>query len=110
MRVGVLALQGAFIEHEQMLQHIGVEAFEIRQLKDFQQPIDRLIIPGGESTTLRKLLKDTGLFTPIRERILDIRSNDEYLSKVVRQGAEKARETAAKTLKDVREIMGIRKF
>ena len=61
MRVGVLALQGAFIEHEQMLQHIGVEAFEIRQLKDFQQPIDRLIIPGGESTTLRKLLKDTGL-------------------------------------------------
>ena len=71
MRVGVLALQGAFIEHEQMLQHIGVEAFEIRQLKDFQQPIDRLIIPGGESTTLRKLLKDTGLFTPIRERILD---------------------------------------
>lgn len=71
MRVGVLALQGAFIEHEQMLQHIGVEAFEIRQLKDFQQPIDRLIIPGGESTTLRKLLKDTGIFTPIRERILD---------------------------------------
>ncbi len=53
MRVGVLALQGAFIEHEQMLQHIGVEAFEIRQLKDFQHPIDRLIIPGGESTTLR---------------------------------------------------------
>lgn len=49
MRVGVLALQGAFIEHEQMLQHIGVEAFEIRQLKDFQQPIDRLIIPGGDS-------------------------------------------------------------
>ena len=47
---------------------------------------------------------------PIRERILDIRSNDEYLSKVVRQGAEKARETAAKTLRDVREIMGIRKF
>ncbi len=47
---------------------------------------------------------------PIRERILDIRSNDEYLSKVVRQGAERAKETAAKTLADVREIMGIRKF
>lgn len=47
---------------------------------------------------------------PIRERILDIRSNDEYLSKVVRQGAERTRAIAADTLRDVREIMGIRKF
>lgn len=47
---------------------------------------------------------------PIRERIMDIRSNDEYLSKVVRQGAERAREHAAKTLREVREIMGIRKI
>lgn len=47
---------------------------------------------------------------PIRERILDIRDNDEYLSKVVKQGAERARETASKTLKEVREIMGIRKI
>lgn len=47
---------------------------------------------------------------PIRERILDIRSNDEYLAKVVARGAEKARERAAKTLKEAREIMGIRKF
>lgn len=47
---------------------------------------------------------------PIRERILDIRSNDEYISKVVRQGAEKARAVASDTLKDVREIMGIHKF
>lgn len=47
---------------------------------------------------------------PIRERILDIRGNDEYLSKVVKQGAERARETAAKTLAEVREIMGIRKI
>lgn len=47
---------------------------------------------------------------PIRERILDIRDNDEYLSKVVRQGAERAREAASRTLADVREIMGIRKF
>ncbi len=48
--------------------------------------------------------------TPIREHILDIRNNDEYLSKVVRMGAEKARESASKTLADVREIMGIKKF
>lgn len=47
---------------------------------------------------------------PIRERILDIRQNDEYLSRVVRQGAERARETAAATLADVRHIMGIRCF
>ena len=47
---------------------------------------------------------------PIRERIIDIRSNDEYLSKIVRRGAEAARATAADTLADVREIMGIRKF
>ena len=47
---------------------------------------------------------------PIRERILDIRSNEEYISKVVRQGAERARAYAADTLRDVREIMGIRKF
>lgn len=47
---------------------------------------------------------------PIRERILDIRNDDEYLSRVVRQGAERAREAAAATLADVREIMGIRRF
>lgn len=47
---------------------------------------------------------------PIRECILDIQGNDEYLSRVVRQGAERARETAAKTLREVREIMGIKKF
>lgn len=47
---------------------------------------------------------------PIRERILDIRDNDEYLSKVVREGAERARAYAADTLKEVRQIMGIRKF
>lgn len=47
---------------------------------------------------------------PIRERILEIRNDDDYLSKVVRRGAEQAREVAAATLRDVREIMGIRKF
>ena len=71
MRIGVLALQGAFIEHEQMLDRMGVESFEIRQLRDFNQPIDGLIVPGGESTTLRKLLRDTGLFYPIREAIVE---------------------------------------
>ena len=44
MKMAVLALQGAFIEHEQMLQRLGVETVEIRQLKDWQQPIDALIL------------------------------------------------------------------
>ncbi len=48
--------------------------------------------------------------TPIREHILDIQNNDEYISRVVRQGAERAREVASKTLAEVREIMGIRRF
>lgn len=47
---------------------------------------------------------------PIRERILDIKDDDEYLSKVVRQGAERARAIAADTLADVKKIMGIKKF
>ena len=48
--------------------------------------------------------------TPIRERYLEIRNDDAYISKVVKEGAERARERAAKTLQEVREIMGIRKF
>ena len=55
MRIAVLALQGAFIEHEQMLQRLGVETFQIRQLKDWQQPKDGLILPGGESTVQMRL-------------------------------------------------------
>lgn len=50
------------------------------------------------------------VISPIRERIVDIRNDDAYLSKVVRMGAEKARENAAKTVRDVREIMGIKKI
>ena len=70
MRIAVLALQGAFIEHEQMLQRLGVETFQIRQLKDWQQPKDGLILPGGESTVQMRLLSQLGLHDPIREAIL----------------------------------------
>ena len=71
MRIAVLALQGAFAEHEQMLHRLGVETFQIRQLADWNQPKDGLIIPGGESTTQSKLLHDLGLFEPIRNAISD---------------------------------------
>ena len=71
MRIAVLALQGAFIEHEQMLQRLGVETFEVRQLRDWQQPKDGLILPGGESTVQMRLLNELDLFEPIRQAILD---------------------------------------
>ena len=71
MKIAVLALQGAFAEHKQMLHRLGVESFEVRQLADWNQPKDGLIIPGGESTTQGKLLCDLGLFEPVRQAIID---------------------------------------
>ena len=70
MRIAVLALQGAFVEHEQILQKLGVETVEIRQMRDWQQPKDGLVLPGGESTVQMRLLKELGLFDPIRKAIL----------------------------------------
>ncbi|MGN1130332.1 MAG: pyridoxal 5'-phosphate synthase glutaminase subunit PdxT [Ruminococcus sp.] len=69
MNIAVLALQGAFIEHEQMLEQLGVSSFEIRQKCDLEQPYDGLIIPGGESTVQGKLMRELGLFEPIKEQI-----------------------------------------
>ncbi len=65
MKVAVLALQGAFLEHEQMMKRLGVETFEIRQKKDWLKEKDGLIIPGGESTVQLKLLKDLDLLDDI---------------------------------------------
>ena len=69
MRVGILALQGAFIEHASVLERLNVQHFEIRQKKDLLQSFDGLILPGGESTVMRKLLLDLGLFQPLSEQI-----------------------------------------
>lgn len=69
MRIAVMALQGAFIEHERMLERLGVETFEVRELADWRKPKDGLILPGGESTTQRKLLRDLGLLEPVRRDI-----------------------------------------
>ncbi|WP_366917142.1 pyridoxal 5'-phosphate synthase glutaminase subunit PdxT [uncultured Fibrobacter sp.] len=69
MKIGVLAVQGAFAEHRIALEKLGVETFEIRQLRDLEQDFDGLILPGGESTVQGKLLHDLGLFEPLRERI-----------------------------------------
>ena len=69
MRIAVLALQGAFAEHEQMLSRLGVDTLQIRQKPDLEQPFDGLIIPGGESTVQGKLLRELGLFDPIKALI-----------------------------------------
>lgn len=69
MRVGILALQGAFAEHGAMLDRLGAEHFEIRQRRDLERPFDALILPGGESTTMGRLLRDLDLFEPLSERI-----------------------------------------
>ena len=70
-QIGVLAVQGAFIEHERILQSLGAEVFEIRQLRDLERPIDGLVLPGGESTVQGKLLRDLGLFEPLRKKIIE---------------------------------------
>lgn len=69
MTVAVLAVQGAFIEHEKMLQNLGVETIELRQREDLNQPFDGLVLPGGESTVQGKLLKELGMFEALKEKI-----------------------------------------
>ena len=66
----VLAVQGAFIEHEQMLARLGETCIELRQASDLRRPFDRLVLPGGESTTQGKLLAELGMLDGLRERIL----------------------------------------
>lgn len=66
MRIGVLALQGAFIEHIKILHSLGVEAVEVRLPEDLID-LDGLIIPGGESTTIGKLAVIYNLVDPLRE-------------------------------------------
>ncbi len=65
MKIGVLALQGAFIEHIQILRRLGVEAVEVRLPEDLAG-LDGLIIPGGESTTIGKLAETYALTEPLR--------------------------------------------
>lgn len=65
MKVGVLALQGAFIEHANALKKLGVEPVLIRNVRDLEG-IKGLILPGGESTAIGKLLVDLNLMIPIK--------------------------------------------
>ena len=71
MKIAILALQGAFAEHQRTLQKMGIETFLVRNLSDWRQPKDGLVIPGGESTTMMRLVRDLGLYEPIRQEIID---------------------------------------
>ncbi len=65
MVIGVLALQGDFVEHIAMLRRIGAETREVR-LPEQLEDLDGLVIPGGESTTIGKLANDFGMLEPLR--------------------------------------------
>ena len=74
MKIGILALQGAFAEHAKVLDKLGVASVQIRNLEDFQQyqsDLSGLILPGGESTTMGKLLRDQNMLIPLRGAILN---------------------------------------
>lgn len=69
MKIGVFALQGAFIEHERALLSLGAEVKEIRLLSDFTNDLDGVILPGGESTVQGKLLREGGFLEPLKKAI-----------------------------------------
>lgn len=80
MKIAILALQGAFAEHEQMFRKLGAETTLIRSLDDFNLTVKKptssvrggsgVVIPGGESTAMMRIMKDLGLFAPLRQAIL----------------------------------------
>lgn len=70
MKIGVLALQGAFREHVEMLRGMGADAVEVRLPQELSL-VDGLIIPGGESTTIGKIATQYGLIEPIRKMVAE---------------------------------------
>jgi pyridoxal 5'-phosphate synthase pdxT subunit len=69
-KVGVLALQGAFREHREVLEALGVATEEVR-VAEHLSGVDALVLPGGESTTMTRLLDTSGLREPLLERLRD---------------------------------------
>ena len=70
MKIAILALQGAFAELEDALRKLGAETFLVRNKQDWFQDKDGLVIPGGESTAMTRIMRDEELWDPIREEIL----------------------------------------
>lgn len=71
MIIGILALQGAFKEHEIVLDKLGINYIELRNKENLMNKINGLILPGGESTVQGKLLKELDMFETIRQLIID---------------------------------------
>lgn len=69
MRIGVLALQGAFIEHMDRLRSLKADAVELRCAADLSAPLDGLVLPGGESTVQMKLLRELGMYDGLKALI-----------------------------------------
>jgi 5'-phosphate synthase pdxT subunit len=68
MKIGILAVQGAFIEHQKMLEALGAECIELRKKSDISD-IDGLVLPGGESTVQGQLLNELDMFDTLKEKI-----------------------------------------
>ena len=66
MKIGVLALQGDFIEHQKIMEGLGAQVYQVRLPSDLES-LDGLVIPGGESTTIGKLSMDFNLMEPLRQ-------------------------------------------
>lgn len=69
MTVGVLAVQGAFIEHIKIMETLGVRCIELRQSSDLEKHYDGLILPGGESTVQGKLIRELDMFDKLKNQI-----------------------------------------
>jgi 5'-phosphate synthase pdxT subunit len=67
--IGVLALQGAFSEHMEVLRKLNIQSFPVKTIKDFQQSFDGLIIPGGESTTIMMLAERSGILDELKRLV-----------------------------------------
>lgn len=68
MKIGILSLQGGVEEHEEKFKALGAEVIRVKHASQLEE-IDGIVLPGGESTTIGKLLKDTNLFNPLKEKI-----------------------------------------
>ena len=69
MKIGILAVQGAFAEHKAKLEKLGAQCVELRKKEDLESGFDGLVLPGGESTVQGKLLRELDMFQPLKEKI-----------------------------------------
>ena len=69
MKIGILAVQGAFIEHQKMLEDLGAECVLLRKKSDITEDIDGLVLPGGESTVQGKLLRELDMYEVLKDKI-----------------------------------------